>query len=248
MANLVWSDFASEKLLFAQETRASIFFQTSFILNRMFFPKFECKSIELNANGWRALIFSVFSVDIHSTVNHWNKNSKQTVFFSNPQTLPEGFRFDLRFVCILSRSFLLQTIGGWIKWYSMIAPQPAIEASNIYVFVLIPRHVKTRFRARGVLFEKFFPRKMFPSASSQRQKSVYLWSFNKYFHIRGFKKFSFSAKKHFSLFIYRQVSMGLALCASVVSNLHTRFRAYRRVFPHTRCERRQTRPKKQRKI
>lgn len=48
----------------------------------------------------------------------------------------------------------------------MIAPQPAIEASNIYVFVLIPRHVKTRFGARGVLFESFF----FEENVSQRQQ------------------------------------------------------------------------------
>lgn len=80
----------------------------------------------------------------------------------------------------------------------MIAPQPAIEASNIYVFVLIPRHVKTRFGARSVLFEKFFfSEENVSQRQQQRQRSVYLRSFNKYFHIQGFKKFSFSAKKAF---------------------------------------------------
>lgn len=131
----------------------------------------------------------------------------------------------------------------------MIAPQPAIEASNIYVFVLIPRHVKTRFGARSVLFEKFFRGKCFPAPAAKDSKAFISEASINIFTFGDLKIFLFR-KKAFSLFIYRQVSMGLAfaLCASVVSDLHTRFRAYRRVFPHIRCEERQTRAKKWRKI
>lgn len=164
-------------------------------------------------------------VKIHSIANRWNRNSKTNSFFLCSVNSSRGISLWFTF-CLHSflLAFLQQTIGGWIKWYSMIAPQPAIEASNIYVFVLIPRAtLKLDLEREAYSSESFFRGKCFQAPAAKDSKAFISEASINIFTFGDLKSSPFPQKKHFRYLFIDRFRWDLPLlCALPLFQIYTR--------------------------